>query len=34
VGDGFTYTLAEVSRIFKETPERIREVEAKALREL
>jgi RNA polymerase sigma factor (sigma-70 family) len=32
--DGYTYTLEEVSRIFKVTPERIKEIEAKAVRKL
>jgi RNA polymerase sigma factor (sigma-70 family) len=34
LGDGYTYTLEEVSRIFKVTPERIKEIEAKAVRKL
>ncbi len=34
VGDGYTYTLEEVGRIFKVTRERVRQVEAKAIRKL
>ena len=34
IGDGHTYTLEEVGRIFKVTRERVRQVEAKALRKL
>jgi RNA polymerase primary sigma factor len=34
LGDGYTYTLAEVGRIFKVTRERVRQVEAEALRRL
>ena len=34
LGDGYTYTLEEVGRIFKVTRERIRQIEAKALRKL
>ena len=34
VGDGYTYTLEEVGRIFKVTRERVRQVESKALRKL
>jgi len=34
IGDGYTYTLKEVSRIFKVTRERVRQVEAKAIRKL
>ena len=34
IGDGFTYTLEEVGRIFKITRERVRQVEAAALRKL
>jgi RNA polymerase primary sigma factor len=34
IGDGYTYTLEEVGRIFKVTRERVRQVEAKALRKL
>jgi len=34
LGDGYTYTLEEVGRIFKVTRERVRQVEAKALRKL
>jgi len=33
-GDGYTYTLEEVGRIFKVTRERVRQVEAKAIRKL
>ena len=32
--DGYTYTLEEVGRIFKVTRERVRQVEAKAIRKL
>ena len=32
--DGFTYTLAEVARIFKVTKERVRQVEKKAIYQL
>ena len=32
--DGYTYTLEEVGRIFKITRERVRQIEAKALRKL
>jgi RNA polymerase sigma factor (sigma-70 family) len=32
VGDGSTYTLEEVGKIFKVTRERVRQVEAKAIR--
>ncbi|MHC4985565.1 MAG: sigma-70 family RNA polymerase sigma factor, partial [Planctomycetota bacterium] len=31
IGDGYTYTLEEVGRIFKVTRERVRQVEAKAI---
>ncbi len=34
IGDGYTYTLEEISRIFKVTRERVRQVEAKAIRKL
>ena len=34
LGDGHTYTLEEVGRIFKVTRERVRQVEAKAIRKL
>ncbi len=34
IGDGYTYTLEEVGRIFKVTRERVRQVESKALRKL
>jgi len=34
IGDGFIYTLEEISRRFKLTRERIRQLEAKALRKL
>jgi len=34
VGDGYTYTLEEVGRIFKVTRERVRQIEAKAVRKL
>ncbi len=34
LGDGYTYTLEEVGRIFKVTRERVRQIEAKALRKL
>jgi RNA polymerase primary sigma factor len=32
--DGYTYTLEEVGRIFRVTRERVRQIEAKALRKL
>ena len=32
IGDGYTYTLEEVGKIFKVTRERVRQVEAKAIR--
>src|SRR5439155_5270764 len=32
LGDGYTYTLEEVGRIFKVTRERVRQIEAKAVR--
>jgi RNA polymerase primary sigma factor len=31
LGDGYTYTLEEVGRIFKVTRERVRQIEAKAV---
>jgi RNA polymerase primary sigma factor len=34
LGDGYTYTLEEVGRIFKVTRERVRQIEAKAVRKL
>jgi len=34
LGDGYTYTLEEVGRIFKVTRERVRQIEAKAIRKL
>lgn len=34
LGDGYTYTLEEVGRIFKVTRERVRQVEAKAIRKI
>ena len=34
IGDGYTYTLEEVGRRFKVTRERVRQIEAKALRKL
>jgi RNA polymerase primary sigma factor len=34
IGDGYTYTLDEVGKIFKVTRERVRQVEAKAIRKL
>jgi len=34
LADGYTYTLEEVGRIFKVTRERVRQVEAKAIRKL
>jgi RNA polymerase primary sigma factor len=34
IGDGYTYTLEEVGRIFKVTRERVRQVEAKAIYKL
>lgn len=33
-GDGLNYTLEEVGRIFKVTRERVRQIEAKAIRKL
>ncbi len=34
LGDGYSYTLEEVGRIFKVTRERVRQIEAKAMRKL
>jgi len=34
IGDGYTYTLEEVGRIFNVTRERVRQIEAKAIRKL
>ena len=34
IGDGYTYTLEEVGRVFKVTRERVRQIEAKAVRKL
>ena len=34
IGDGYTYTLEEVGRIFRVTRERVRQIEAKAVRNL
>ena len=34
LGDGYSYTLEEVGHIFKVTRERIRQIEAKAVRKL
>jgi len=34
IGDGYTYTLEEVGRIFKVTRERVRQIEAKAVMKL
>ena len=34
LGDGYTYTLEEVGRIFKVTRERVRQIEAKAVRKM
>ena len=34
IGDGYNYTLEEVGHIFKVTRERIRQIEAKAIRKL
>ena len=34
LGDGYTYTLEEVGKIFKVTRERVRQIEAKAVRKL
>ena len=34
IGDGFSYTIDQIGQMFKVTRERIRQVEAKALRKL
>ena len=34
LGDGYTYTLEEVGRIFKVTRKRVRQIEAKAVEKL
>jgi len=34
IGDGYTYTLEEVGRLFNVTRERVRQIEAKAIRKL
>ena len=34
IGDGYTYTLEEVVRIFRVTRERVRQIEAKAVKKL
>jgi len=34
LGDGYTYTLEEVGRLFKVTRERVRQIEAKAVQKL
>ena len=34
IGDGYTYTLEEVGKLFKVTRERVRQIEAKAVRKL
>ena len=34
IGDGYTYTLEEVGRVFRVTRERIRQVEARAIEKL
>ena len=34
LGDGYTYTLEEVGKIFRVTRERVRQIEAKAVRKL
>ena len=34
LGDGYTYTLEEVGRIFSVTRERVRQIESKAVRKL
>ncbi len=34
IGDGYTYTLEEVGKIFKVTRERVRQVEAKAIKKM
>jgi RNA polymerase primary sigma factor len=34
LGDGYTYTLEEVGRIFKVTRERVRQIETRAIKKL
>jgi RNA polymerase primary sigma factor len=34
IGDGYTYTLEEVGKLFNVTRERVRQIEAKAVRKL
>lgn len=34
IGDGYTYTLEEVVKIFKVSRERVRQIEARALRKI
>ncbi len=34
IGDGYTYTLEEVGRVFRVTRQRIRQVEARAIEKL
>ena len=34
MGDGYTYTLVEVGKIFKVTRERVRQIQAKAIQKL
>ena len=34
IGDGYTYTLEEVSRIFKVSRERVRQVEQRAIKKI
>jgi RNA polymerase primary sigma factor len=34
LGDGYTYTLEEIARIFKVSRERVRQIEAEAMRKL
>ena len=34
IGDGYTYTLEEVGKIFRVTRERVRQIEAKAVSKL
>ena len=34
LGDGYTYTLEEVGKIFRVTRERVRQIESKALRKI
>ncbi|MGE0433973.1 MAG: sigma-70 family RNA polymerase sigma factor, partial [Planctomycetota bacterium] len=34
IGNGYTYTLEEVGKIFQVTRERVRQIEAKAVRKL